>query len=103
RSIPTPMEAATVATNIADGRNGPSRRSRRLCVAITNGLVQHQRLRDALEFEGTNLDEAEPARRDVVQNVLPDEDLIRPGLRRDAGRDVDRPTEVVTLVVDHRS
>jgi hypothetical protein len=68
-----------------------------------DGLVQHQRLRDALELEGTDLDETESARRDVRQSVLSDEDMIGPRLRRDARRDVDRPAEVVALLVDHGS
>ncbi len=55
-----------------------------------------------LSSKAPDLDDTEPGRRDVMQNVLSDEDLVRPGLRRDAGRDVDRPAEVVALVVDHR-
>src|SRR6266550_8099041 len=68
-----------------------------------DSLVQHQWLRDALKLEGTDLDETETAWRDVRKNVLSDEDLIRPRLRCDARRDVDRPAEVVALFVDHRS
>src|SRR5206468_666529 len=75
--------------------------SRKLGIAVMDCLVQDQLLRDALELEGTDLDETEPTRRDVRQGVLPDEDLSRPGLRRDARRDVHCPAEVVTLVVDH--
>src|ERR687891_763891 len=60
-----------------------------------------QWLRYALELEGTDFDETESARRDVRQDVLPGRDLSRPGLGRDSRRDVDRPTEVVALVVDH--
>jgi hypothetical protein len=74
-----------------------------LGIAVTDGLVQDQRLRDALQLEGTNLDETESARREVKQDVLPNEDLIRPGLRGDPSRDVDRPPKVIALVVDHRS
>ena len=43
-----------------------------------------------------------PDRRDVLQNVFPEEHLIRPRLRRDARCDVDRAAEVVALLVDHR-
>jgi hypothetical protein len=51
--------------------------SRKLGIAVMDGFVQHEWLRDALELEGTDLDKAESARRDVPQDVLPDEDLSR--------------------------
>src|SRR3954468_23091324 len=69
---------------------------------VTDGLVQCEGLLDALEFVRASLDDPEPGRLDVMQNVFPEEHLIRPCLRRDSCRDVDRAAEIVALLVDHR-
>ena len=62
---------------LSDGFSPRGRRDVELGVAVMEGLVQHQRLHDALEVEGTDLDKVESARRDVTKDVLPDEHLIR--------------------------
>ena len=93
-------------------REGVDRRGRRgleqvhaalARIAVALGLEQRHGLRDPLELERPELAQPEPVRRDELGEALSDEDLVGPGLRGDARRDVDRPAEVVALVVDHRA
>ena len=105
------LELAAKAGGSATGRrrstrsprssSGSTPRSRGLAVAL--GLEQRHGLRDPLELERPELAQPEPVRRDELGEALSDEDLVGAGLRGDARRDVDRPAEVVALVVDHRS
>src|SRR6266508_93187 len=76
--------------------------SRALSGTTPQRLVDHHRLRNALQIELPHLYQLEPVRRHCAPRVLAHEDLIRTGLRRDTRSDVHRPAEVVTLVVDHR-
>src|SRR5207244_4727436 len=97
----SPSDGCAVRRLLALGRGQSSgTHAGRSGIAVAHRFVQRQWLRDALEREGTDLDETKPTRRDMTQDVLPDEALRWPGLRRVTRRDVERPAEVVTLLVD---
>ena len=48
----------------------------RALVLVTDGLVQHERLLDAFEFEGAGLDDTEPGLFDVLRDLFPEGHLI---------------------------
>src|SRR5438093_9508767 len=58
---------------------------------------------DAFQLELAHLDHLETVRRGDADEILADEDLPGPGLRRDPSGDVDGSAEVIALVIDHRS
>ena len=70
---------------IRGSRVRPAARSDVVSGLVTDRFVQDRRLRDALELERPELDETEPARSDVRENVLPDEDLVRRRLELRSG------------------
>src|SRR5207247_6568591 len=97
-----PSDSRVSLTKAGDDQcNSRNFQTRPLSVAV--GLVQSDWVRQAHQLNESDIHE--PYRRVLrgSYDVVADQDLPRPRVRGDPGGRVDRPTEVVAVLQDHRA
>ena len=95
-----PGSAATTST---DERGRAPRAPRRVRSSSSGDGVEEDGFRDALQVHRAHRLEGDTVRDHAIDDLLRDEDLARRRLFRDPRGEVDRATEVVASLEDHRS